>query len=230
MGYVAKLTADERGENSWALSTCDILYNRRNGLNLPGFMIGRQLCVVTCFFVVARVTTQQIEEGESNVLGISDGLQNFLNLGFQGALITTILGSISWQLVAGAFPVAFLSNPFTWILLMICLFLEGTGICNGAWVLAGIHKAIAGFQRDEVYIGTAEERAARGMKDDSKREIDMPALSGFGIPEFETKAPKSLRDLAESDPEVGAYLSDVAGSKPAAPSAPSTTATPAAAS
>jgi len=215
--YVAKLTDEERGSNMWARWTCNTLYKRRNGLNLPGFMIGRQLTVVSCFFIVARVTTQDVQEGEENVLGLPDGVQNFLNFGFQGALITTILGSITWQLVAGAFPVAFLSNPFTWILLMICLFLEGTGICNGAWVLAGIHKAIAGFQRDEVYIGTAEERAARGAKDDSKRDIDMPALSGFGIPEFETKAPKSLRDLAESDPEVGAYLSDVAGSKPAAP-------------
>merc|ERR1712113_257602 len=218
--YVAKLSEEERGSNSWANRTCDLLYNKRNGLNLPGFMIGRQLSVVTCFFVVARVTTQNVGEGETNVLGLPDPVQNFLNFGFQGALITTILGSITWQLVAGAFPVAFLSNPFTCILLFICLFLEGTGICNGAWVLAGIHKAIAGFQRDEVYIGTAEERAARGMKDDSKREIDMPALSGFGIPDFDTKAPKSLRDLAESDPEVGAYLSEVGSGKPSTTEAP----------
>merc|ERR1712113_229294 len=209
---VAKLTEDERGDNSWALSTCDILYNRRNGLNLPGFMIGRQLCVVTCFFVVARVTTQNVGEDDGNVMGLPDGVQKFLNLGFQGALITTILGSISWQLVAGAFPVAFLSNPVTYILLRICLFLEATGICNGAWVLAAIFKKIFGYQKDEVYIGTAEERKARGMKDDSKREIDMPALSGFAgidLPGFKN-APKSLRDLAESDPEVAEYMKSVA--------------------
>merc|ERR1711933_395468 len=212
---VAKLTEDERGSNSWALSTCDILYNRRGGLNLPGFMIGRQLCVVTCFFVVARVTTQNVDADlvaagkETNVMGISDGLQAFLNLGFQGALITTILGSISWQLVAGAFPVAFLSNPVTYILLRICLFLEATGICNGAWVLASIFKGVLGYQKDEVYIGTAEERAARDMKDDSKRDIAMPALVGFAgvnLPGFHNEAPKSLRDLAETDPAVGAYL------------------------
>jgi len=210
--YVAKLTADERGENSWALSTCDILYNRRNGLNLPGFMIGRQLCVVTCFFVVARVTTQNVGDDDTNVMGLPDGIQGFLNLGFQGALLTTILGSITWQLVAGAFPVAFLSNPVTYILLRICLILEGTGICNGAWVLAAIFKKIFGYQKDEVYIGTAEERKARGMKDDSKREIDMPALTGFAgidLPGF-NNAPKSLRDLAESDPEVAEYMKGVA--------------------
>merc|ERR1712003_448568 len=158
------------------------------------------------------VTTQDVDmDNEDNVLGLPDGVQKFLNLGFQGALITTILGSISWQLVAGAFPVAFLSNIVTYILLRICLFLEGTGICNGAWVLAGIHKSIAGFQRDEVYIGTAEERKARGMKDDSKRDIDMGALVGFGgvnLPGFKN-APKSLRDLAESDPEAAEYLKSV---------------------
>merc|ERR1719356_885108 len=176
-------------------------------------MIGRQLCVVTCFFVVARVTTQNVDmDKDENVLGLPDGVQEFLNLGFQGALITTILGSISWQLVAGAFPVAFLSNPVTYILLRICLLLEATGICNGAWVLAGLHKSIAGFQRDEVYIGTAEERKQRGMKDDSKREIDMGALSGFAgvnLPGF-SKAPKSLRDLAEADPAVKDYMNTVA--------------------
>jgi hypothetical protein len=158
---VAKLTEAERGDNTWAKKTCEILYNKRNGLNLPAFMIGRQLCVVTCFFVVARVTTQEIEDGEENVMGLPDAVQNFLNYGFQGALITTILGSISWQLVAGAFPIAFLSNPVTYYLLRLCLLLEATGVCNGAWVLAAIHRRISGLQKDEVYIGTAEDRKAR---------------------------------------------------------------------
>merc|ERR1711997_998998 len=210
--YVAKLTADERGSNSWALSTCDILYNRRGGLNLPGFMIGRQLCVVTCFFVVARVTTQNVGEGEAPVMGLPDWVQEVLNFGFQGALITTILGSITWQLVAAVFPVAFLSNPVTYIHLRICLFLEATGICNGAWVLAAIFKSMFGYQKDEVYIGTAEERAARGMKDDSQRDIDMAPLVGFAgvnLPGFHNEAPKSLRDLAEADPSVGEYLNKV---------------------
>merc|ERR1719384_2762480 len=156
--YVAKLSEEERGSNSWANRTCDLLYNKRNGLNLPGFMIGRQLSVVTCFFVVARVTTQNVGEDDTNVLGLPDPVQNFLNFGFQGALIT-------------------------YILLRICLFFEWTGICNGAWVIAGIAKSLFGYQLDEVYIGTPEERKARGMKDDSQREIAIPALSGFnGLP------------------------------------------------
>jgi hypothetical protein len=86
-------------------------------------------------------------------------------------------------LVASAFPIAFLSNPLVYVFLRICLLLESTGICHGAWVLASIHKKIAGFKRDEVYIGTAEERAARKKGDNASvlrtgpgHPIKLPAL------------------------------------------------------
>ena len=42
-----------------------------------------------------------------------------------------------------------------------CLFLEWTGLCQGAWVVALLHRRLVKFKRDEVYIGTAEERAAK---------------------------------------------------------------------
>merc|ERR1739845_309609 len=139
--------------------TMEALFN-----NMTAFMVGRQLCVVSCMFFVARVTTVSIPDGGSNIFNVSQGLQEFFNLGFLGALITTIIGSISWQLVAATFPIAFLSNPLTYILLRICLFLEGTGLCQAAWVMAAVHKKIANFQRDEIYIGTAEERASKKIE------------------------------------------------------------------
>merc|ERR1719276_371295 len=106
------------------------------------------MTVTLCFFIIARVTTLDIKVGEDpNVFGVSDGLQEFFNLGFLGAIITTILGSISWQLVASALAIEF------------------TGICAASWFFGSIHKKIAGFQLDEVYVGTAEERAA-GEKPD----------------------------------------------------------------
>jgi len=164
---VARIPADERGNSFFAKKTCEILF-RGKGENLAGFMIGRQLCVVSCMFVVARVTSIEIAEGESNIFGVPDGLQNFFNFGFLGAIFLTIAGSIAWQLVASAFPLVFLSSPFTYIFLRICLALEFTGICQGAWVLAAVHKKIAGFKRDDVYIGTAEERRALEKGDDDK--------------------------------------------------------------
>jgi silicon transporter len=161
---VAKITKEERGTNFFALKTCDLLYTGE-GHNLPGFMVGRQLCVVSCMFFVARVTSVKIGEGESNIFNAPEFLQKFFNTGFLGAIMLTILGSISWQLVAGQFPIAFLSNPVTYILLRICLGLEATGICQGAWVIAAVHRKISGFQRDEVYIGTAEERKKQEVED-----------------------------------------------------------------
>jgi hypothetical protein len=60
-----------------------------------------------------------------------------------------------------------LSNPLVYIFLRICLLIEATGICAGAWFMASIHKKVAGFQLDEVYVGTPEERAAGDKPDNS---------------------------------------------------------------
>jgi silicon transporter len=197
---VAKLPASERGDASFAKKTCNLLFTGE-GNNLPGFMIGRQLCVVSCMFFVARVTSVSLPEGADNIFGVPDWIQAICNAGFFGALITTIVGSISWQLVASAFPLAFLANPMTYVLLRICLLLEATGLCTGAWVLAAIHKKIAGFQRDEVYIGSAEERAKMDMKDSEAQHTHLAKLPGFI-----ENAPQSLKLLLEKDPDVSNYL------------------------
>ena len=210
---VAKMPEAKRGESVFSRKTCDLLF-RGKGRNLPGFMIGRQLCVVTCFFVIARVTTINVDTEEENVFGVSDGVQAFFNTGLLGAVITTILGSISWQLVASAFPNIFLANPLTYVFLRICLLLEATGIASGSWVLAAIHKKIAGFQRDEVYIGTAEERASNNLKDDSQRlhagNGHIVKLPGFTI----DTAPKSLKKLMKLNPEVLDYIKSLSERNP----------------
>eukprot|EP00593_Proboscia_inermis_P014195 CAMPEP_0171311430 /NCGR_PEP_ID=MMETSP0816-20121228/21677_1 /TAXON_ID=420281 /ORGANISM="Proboscia inermis, Strain CCAP1064/1" /LENGTH=514 /DNA_ID=CAMNT_0011796207 /DNA_START=31 /DNA_END=1575 /DNA_ORIENTATION=+ len=201
---VAKIPASERGDSYFAKKTCDLLFHG-GGNNLPGFMIGRQLSVVTCMFFVARVTSVKLKDGEENIFGVPDVVQELFNTGLLGALMLTIVGSIAWQLVASAFPIAFLSSPITYVFLQICLFFEATGVCAGAWVIAYIHKTIAGFQKDEVYIGTSEERAMKNMNDDSKR---LPSGAGFinPLPAFKIAAPKSLKALMESDEAVAAFV------------------------
>jgi hypothetical protein len=97
--------------------------------------------VVSCFFIIARVTTNKVEPGEENIFGLSDGWQALFNTGLLGAIFTTILGSIVWYVVASVFHISFLSNPFTFIFLPIC---------SGAWILAAIHNKIAGFQSNDV--------------------------------------------------------------------------------
>merc|ERR1712151_267599 len=72
---VAKLPESERGDSTFAKMTCELLFSG-NGQNLPGFMVGRQLCVVSCFFIIARVTTLDVDVGTGeNVLGVPDGAQ-----------------------------------------------------------------------------------------------------------------------------------------------------------
>merc|ERR1712060_781675 len=73
-----------------------------------------------------------------------------------------------------ALPIAFLNNPFTYILLVIALFLEFIGLCAGAWVCARIMKTVLKYQYDEVYVGTPEERAANNHADK-----DLPADMGL---------------------------------------------------
>jgi len=178
---VTKLTKEEQGKAKFAMMTCDLLF-KGWGKNLAGFMIGRQVCVTLCFFVIARVTTLNVKPGDPTIFGVSEGVQEFFNTGLLGALLTTIIGSITWQLAASAFPLAFLSNPIVYVFLRWCLFLEWTGICNGAWVLAAIHKKISKFQFDEVYVGTAEERAMKG-KPDHDEELDVTGAHMYpGVP------------------------------------------------
>jgi silicon transporter len=209
---VARIPENERGDSYWAKKTCALLFHG-DAFNLSGFMIGRQLCVVSCMFFIARVTSLDIDPdaGDPTLWGVSAGAQKFLNLGFLGALITTIVASIAWQLVASAFPIAFLSNPFTYFFLRICLFLEATGICNGAYVIAWIHKRISGFQRDEVYIGTAEERRETA-KADNMNNIHLGAGHLIKLPGFyeeEGGAPDALKDLVMNNSDVREYMSSV---------------------
>lgn len=159
---VSKLTVEERASSPMAALTCDVLYR---GNNLPNFMIGRQICVTLNFFVIARLTTLDINvddgAGDETIFGVSKTLQGFFNTGLPGAIVTTILGSIVWQLVASAYPKVFLGSPFVHILLRVCLLLENSGVCSAAWFFGLMHKKVAGYQYDETYIGTNEERKAR---------------------------------------------------------------------
>jgi len=154
------------------------------------------MTVTLCFFVIARVTTLNVEIGvDDNIFGVSDAMQKFFNLGFLGAITTTILGSIAWQLVASSFPIAFLSNPIVYIFLQAALFLEATGICSAAWFLAVLQKKALGYQNDEVYIGSPEERAAKGHADDEEvnKHLDM----GTNIAAHAVGAPMITREYMD---------------------------------
>jgi hypothetical protein len=69
-----------------------------------------------------------------------------------------------------------------------------------------INWAIAGFKRDEEYIGTAEELARKSMGDDN-------AILEYGhghnvkLPNFIDHAPPRLQALVEADPDAAKFVS-----------------------
>lgn len=151
-----------------ASANCSLIFH---GMKLRSFLIGRQIFVATCMFVVARIAAVNMPEGSDNIFGVSDGFQNFINTGLLGAVVLTIMGSLVWRVVASLFPFAFMSNPVIFFIIHACLFLEQTGLCSAARLLALVQERIAGFRLDEDYIGAKEERevvAEGGAVDDGK--------------------------------------------------------------
>ena len=167
-----------------------------------------------CFFIVARVTTIKLGEDDENIFGVHDGIQALFDTGLLGALITTIVASITWQLVASAFPMAFMSTPVTYFLMRFCLFLEWTGLCQGAWVVARIHRKIVGFKRDEVYIGTADERAEKAKQEGSVVSVQS-VKAGHLFPGPATLPPdfepnnKTLEEVTDLENDLLEHMQDV---------------------
>ncbi|KAG7351898.1 silicon transporter [Nitzschia inconspicua] len=202
---VSKLAKSQREQSFFSKKTCQLLFEN-NARGLAAFMIGRQLAVVACMFFVARVSSVNMSEDDENIFGVSDGIQKLFNTGLLGAVIVALLGSIPWRLIASAFPMFFVNNPIVYIFLRICLFLEMTGICSGAWVLAALHAKLEGFQRDEVYIGTAEERAAKGMEDHD----DIRSVGSHAPHMYENgPLPQTLEDLEAAEAQLRNELEKV---------------------
>jgi Silicon transporter len=167
---VVNMSAEElESKSSIAFKNYQLTFR---GENLQVFLIGRQICVTICMFVIARITTLAVKVGEHpNIFGVSDGVQTFFNTGLLGALITTIVASLAWRVIASSFPIAFLSNPLVYIIIRICLLLEASGICSSAWVLARYHKPIVNYQPDSVHLEGEEPHNAEPVTA-RDREID----------------------------------------------------------
>lgn len=175
----SKMRKEQRATSFFGKKTVDLLASNKQ--RLPAFMIGRQLMVISCFFILARITTPDVTLGQGqNIFGVSDGVQRFLNTGMHAALLMTILGSSVWKLTAWAFPVVFMNLPTTYIILLIGLALEWLGICSGAWTLAWLNKKVMRLKKDECYVGTPENPTlstdALDSVIQSKDELDTEAV------------------------------------------------------
>ena len=147
---VANLPKDELDSYAIATKICKLIFNEHK---LQAFLIGRQIFVTVCTFIIAKITTLNIVPGEGdNIFGVSDGLQNFFNTGLLGAIITTIFASLVWRITASDFPIVFLNNPIAYAILRLCLLVEMSGICNAAWVTACVYRFVAKYKPDDVHV------------------------------------------------------------------------------
>lgn len=187
-------------QNKLVQAVCKLSFTDNN---LQAFLIGRQICVTLCMFVIAQITTLDVTVGEGeNIFGVSDGVQAFFNTGLLGAVITTIVASLAWRIIATSFPVAFLSNPLVYIILQACLVVEASGIGYAAWLLALIIRKLTGIKHDEVYIGTKEERAA------SAEDMNLKQLEGGNSKAHEESA-SNTDSVSNTEPPADTVEIDV---------------------
>ena len=162
-----KMPEDELETHKVAASNCKLMFA---GQNLQAFLIGRQILVASLMFIVAKITTISIEDGESNIFGVGNRFQKFLDTGLLGAVVLTVVGSLAWRVIASSFPLAFMSNPLIFPIIHICLFLEKTGICSSSWALAFVQKKLLSFHPDDTYL--LNERAKDNGTDPATTERD----------------------------------------------------------
>jgi Silicon transporter len=90
---VINFPSEELKNYKIAAANCELAFS---GMNLGAFLIGRHICVTCCMFVVARITTLDVDTaaGDPTIFGVSLGAQAFFNTCLLGAIITTL--SVHW--------------------------------------------------------------------------------------------------------------------------------------
>lgn len=170
---VVHLPEEELVKHPVAYKNCRLTFR---GSNLQAFLVGRQIFQTILMFVIARITTLDVGDGDDSIFGVGKGLQLFFNTGVLGALISTIVASLSWRILASTFPIAFLASPFANITIRFCLFVEHTGICSVSWILAAVHRKLARLQVDEIYVGRPADRVEAAECLTSKKEHSLEQM------------------------------------------------------
>ncbi|GKY98118.1 hypothetical protein MPSEU_000769600 [Mayamaea pseudoterrestris] len=159
-------------EQGVAWKNCKFIFS---GRNLQTFLVGRQIFQTLCQFFIARLSTVKVAPGEDNLFGVPDGVQQFFNTGILGSIFATIIASLIWRVTASCFPFLFLSNPLSYCFLRFCILVESSGVCWSAWLVAAVHRRVAGLQLDESYIGEFRGQILLGgdSTDNESMEVDI---------------------------------------------------------
>ena len=110
--------------------------------------------------MIARITTidannPHLINGET-VFDASLSWQAFLSTGLLNALLTTIIGSLCFRIVASATPLTFLSNRLINVMLRLCLNVCNTGIMDFAWLCAKLVASVLLCKADNSYLSKTQ--------------------------------------------------------------------------
>ena len=159
--FAVKHLPKERVEaNARAKRNCEYIFGKEDSegenCRLQAFLVGRQIAQTVIMFMIARIITVEMKVDGETLFGVSQQIQTvFFDSGLLNALVSTIFASLSWRVTANFFPVLYLGSPFSIWIIRLCLLVEGTGICDAAWMLAKIPAYIIGYKSDEEWIGAA---------------------------------------------------------------------------
>jgi hypothetical protein len=171
---VKHLPTEQIETNDRAKRICEYMFQK--SLNEEGsvdveigkfrsFLIGRQIAQTVIMFMIARIINVDMKVEGETLFGVSMGIQTFFfDSGLLNALLCAIFASLSWRVTANFFPLVYLGSPISIWIIRLCLLVEGTGICESAWVLAKIPDMFVRFKSDDYYFAKAQ--AAAIAKDD----------------------------------------------------------------
>lgn len=160
---------EELVKHKIAHKSCTLMFK---GENLQSFLVGRQIFVALLMFIVARIATISISEGEANIFNVSDGFQSFLDTGLLGAIILTVVGSLVWRVIASSLPLLFMSNPILYVIIRACFILEAIGICAVSWLISICMKRCMRARSDDEYFVKDFEAATELDLESSQQKMD----------------------------------------------------------
>ena len=216
---VVKLPKEALEGSATAQANCALVFQ---GQNFKAFLIGRQICVTTCMFLLARLTTTTVDmdgppmggpqDGMMSpppppptVMGVAPAVQAFFNTGLPGALITTIVASLYWRIVAANYPVWFMNCSVVNGTIRLCLALEATGAFSSAWMLADGIRTLLQYQPDDWYL----QQAAAQQEEEQAMVPNKRSASYDEEEACETSSLLTSSDMtrSSSDDSLGGYES-----------------------
>jgi hypothetical protein len=164
---VKHLPEDQIESNPRASANLNLIFQQDK---LQSFLVGRQIAQTVIMFLIARIITVDMKtEEENNIFGVSDKIQAFFNSGLLNALVSTIFASLSWRVTANEFPMIFLSSPIAIWIIRLCLWVEGTGICDAAWLFAKLHLLVVRYRPDKTFLKKDTDVEVSSCEDDVEK-------------------------------------------------------------